>query len=224
MNIDRTATAIDGIRAGLRLLPALLAPGTPRRWNQHEMTPEQEARMDQLARAEREAKRLNMAMGLKSLGNAQAPLSLDVLDLLADLDASIADLEAAVCERLGLDVRASATTDQRLEDLGLLLGRVADDEDLAEHVEDEVHRMHRQVRRALGEHEPVHRLHGVRCPTCGALSIRGLLDSLAFVCVNAACRCDDETCACHAERPRRHRWAFSEWPELAGTIEARKTA
>lgn len=219
MNLARTHDALAGIRTGLPLLPDLLPPGTPRRWNEHDMSPEQRARMDALARVERDAKALNVALGIKSLGDGKAPLRLDVLDVIHDVEASVADLEAAVCDRLSLDVRDSATTDQRLEDLQVLLGRICEHEDLAEHVEHEAFRMHRQVRRGLGEHEPVHQLAGVRCPTCGALSVRAFMDRELFVCANSACRCTDQDCGCNAERPRRHRWHFSEWPELAHEME-----
>ncbi len=214
MNIDRTHAALAELRDALPLLDEALLPGTPRRWSQRELTGDQRARMDALARAERETKHTNLARGLKALGDGRAPLPLDVLDTITGITTSPTELEEAVCERLGLTPRAGASTDQRLADLQVLLGRIAEHDDLADHVTDEAHRMRRQARRALGDTEPVHRL-TARCPICDALSLRALPEREVIVCANTECRCATEDCPCNADRPRRHQWPYDQWPWLA---------
>lgn len=218
MNTDRVYAALDGIRTALPALEDALIPGTPRRWTQHDISDEQRARMDALARAERDAKAENLARGIKSLGDGRAPLSLDVLDVMADIAVSVADLEDATCDRLGLTRLAGASTAARLTRLIGLLNRVESHPDLSEHVEDEACRMHRQVRRALGESEPVHRI-DARCPICSARSLRVFADRELICCVNAACRCSNQPCGCNAEHPRRHRWPLTDWDNLAATLE-----
>ncbi|MDH2429333.1 hypothetical protein [Sphaerisporangium sp. TRM90804] len=214
MNIDLVYADLDNLRSSLPQLRAALVPGTPRRWSQHDLTDEARARADALAVAEREAKHVNMGQGLKSLGDGRAPLSLSVLDVLADIEAAVVDLEAAVVDRLGQTRLAGASPAERITRLVGLLDRIAATEDLAEHVADEAHRMKRQARRALGDVEPVHRLAG-RCPICDGMSLRAMPERELVVCVNVACRCNTDECPCNATQPRRHRWLYNEWPWLA---------
>ncbi|MGW4641821.1 hypothetical protein ACWEN6_25105 [Sphaerisporangium sp. NPDC004334] len=220
MNIDRTHEVLADLRDALPLLDEALLPGTPRRWAQRDLTDDQRARMDALARAERETKHANLARGLKALGDGRAPLALDVLDTITDITTSTAELEQAVCERLGLTVRAGASTDQRLADLQVLLGRIDEHNDLAEHVNDEGHRMRRQARSALGDTEPVRRVDGY-CLHCRCYSLKAFPERGVIVCVNSACRCNDPACRCRTHpRPGTHRWYEPEWKKLAHDLDA----
>ncbi|MCC5580608.1 hypothetical protein IMZ11_33820 [Microtetraspora sp. AC03309] len=214
---DRSYEALSAVRTALPLLGAALVPGTPRRWSQRDLTDEQRARLDQLARAEREAKHANLARGIKVLGTGPAPLRLDVLDVQADIAAGVTELEDAVTEKLELTLLAGASTAERISRIIGLLDRIAVHEDLADHVHAEAVRLRRLAARALGEDEQVVRLNA-RCHVCDARSLRAFPEREVVACLNNACRCDDKECPCHDDPPRRHRWAFSEWPWLAQVI------
>lgn len=220
---DRIYETLGSLRSQLPALREALTPGTPRRWSQGDITLDQRERMDAIARLEREGKALNLARGIKALGDGRAPLRIDVLDTLTAIEAGVSELEEAVCDRLGLTPQAVATTAQRITRIVGFLGRIAGQADLAEHVDAEAQRMSRSAARALGDSEPVHRL-GARCPICDALSLRAFPEREAVVCVNAYCRCADEGCPCRDERPRRHRWHWAEWPQLAEMLAAEVAA
>ncbi|MFD8531516.1 hypothetical protein ACFV0L_29260 [Streptosporangium canum] len=215
---SRVYEHLAALRGQIPALRLALIPGTARRWAQRDLTPIQRHRMDMLARAEREAKTLNLSQGIKSLGSGRAPLNLDVLAALADIEACVVDLEAAICERLGTTPLAGATTAERISRFVGLLDRIAAHEVLAEHVEAEAVRLHRQASRALGDTEPVRRL-DARCPICGARSLRALPDREVVVCVNTVCRCADDDCPCNATTSRRHCWPYAEWGWLAEILD-----
>jgi len=217
MNTDKTYEALSGLRAALPDLDEALVPGTRRRWTQRDLTDEQRAHLDRLAREERAAKEETLRRGLVVLGDSRAPLDLTVLDAALDIAAAVAELEDAVCDRLGLTPLARASTCDRINRLIGLLDRVAAIPDLGDHVHSEAVRLHGMARRALGDTEPIHRLNA-RCPICGAKSLRAFPERQIVACVNTACRCAEAECECHADRPGRHRWVFAEWPELADQL------
>lgn len=217
---DRIYETLGVLRGQLPALREALLPGTPRRWSQRDLTDDQRERMDALARLEREAKTANIAQGIKTLGNGRAPLRIDVLDALTSIEGGVAELESAVCDRLGLTVLAVATTSFRITRIASLLGRVASQSDLAGHVDAETLRLSRTAARALGDADEIRRI-AARCPICDSLSLRVLMDQARVVCVNTGCVCsDDGPCGCRSERPRRHSWHWGEWPWLADQIAA----
>lgn len=217
LRAERTYEALDALRDALPDLDEALTPGTPRRWSQRDLTPERRAKLDALARLEREDKQANLARGLKTLGTGRAPLRIDVLDTAVDITHAVAELEDAVCDRLGQTPLAGATTAQRITRLVGLLDRIAEQRDLAEHVEVEAHRLAQRARLALGDVEPVNPL-DARCPICDAMSLRAFPERDVVVCINPDCRCDQDDCPCHRPRPRRHRWPATEWEWLAQVL------
>lgn len=218
MNIDYVYDALAALRSYLPLLDDALQPGTPRRWSQTDLTDEQRERLDVQARAEKAAKHANLAVGIKALGDGKAPLRLDVLDWIADIDAGVAALESAVCEQLQLAPLQYGKTGARIAHIVGLLERVAGWPDLADHVTAEAVRLRRLAGRAVGDNEPVHRIGG-RCPICSAKSLRAFPDREVVVCVNSDCHCADEECPCWWEPPRHHRWGLESWPALADALD-----
>ena len=219
----RTEIAYDHLSAIRDYLPELdraLIPSNLRRrhWNQRELSPQQRAAMDAQAVAEREAKERNLTQGLKALGNAPAPLNLTVLDARDSIVAAIAELEDAVCDQLELTPLERASTTERIARLIGLLDRIAQHDNLADHVHTETARLRQTARIALGEQEPIVRL-TARCVYCGAVSLQAFPKRARVMCVNAECRCDDENCPCNiAEQPKRHVWPFEQWPWLAANL------
>jgi hypothetical protein len=219
VNIDYVYDALAALRSYLPLLDDALQPGTPRRWSQTDLTEEQRERLDEQARAEREAKMVNLARGIKALGDGKAPLRLDVLDSIGDVHAGVTALEVAVCERLQIVAVLRGDTGARIAHIVGHLERIAGWPDLADHVTAEAVRLRRLAGRCVGDNEPVHRIDG-RCPICNARSLRAFPDREVVACINASCRCDDEEeCPCWWDPPRRHRWAIEVWPALAAHLE-----
>ena len=215
--IDRTYRSLDTLRSSLPDLRDALLPGSRRRWAQLDLTPEQRARLDHLAREERAAKEETLRRGLSVPGSSPAPLRVDVLDTITEIDTSVTGIESLLCEWFGLTPLAGATTADRITRAVTLLDRVAAHDELADWLDQEARRLLRLARRALDDSEPVRRL-DARCPHCSARSLRALPDREVIVCVNTACRCAEAECECHADRPGRHRWVFAEWPELADQL------
>lgn len=207
----RTYDHLAALRDALQHLDDALIPGTPRRWAETDLTPEQRDRMNERAVEEREAKRINLARGLKSLGEGRAPLRLDVLDVMDDIRTSVPDLEDAVCERLELTPLAGASVADRIGRIVGLLDRIELWEDLADHVHQEALRLRRQASKAIGDVEVIRKLR-FRCPICDANSIRAFVERELIICVNKGCRCNDQDCPCGWEIPQRHRWTFANAP------------
>ncbi|GAA5048281.1 hypothetical protein HNP84_000212 [Thermocatellispora tengchongensis] len=217
MHTDPTYQALNALRTALPDLADAVHPGTPRRWAQRDLSPEQRRRMDAQAVTEREAKERNLAAGITALGTGRAPLNLAVLDALADMTAAVAELEGAVCDRLALTPLRGASTAARITRLVGLLDRIAEQDDLAEHVQAEAVRLARYARLVLGDVESVRRLNG-RCPLCDARSLRAFPEKDIVLCINRACRCGDETCGCHRPRPDLHVWPYDRWSLLAQVL------
>jgi hypothetical protein len=214
---DRTYEHLAALRDALPHLDEALIPGTPRRWAERDLTPEQAERMNARAVEEREAKMANLARGIKTLGDGKAPLRLDVLDAMADIAAGVAELEAAVCDVLHINTLRAASTAERISRLVGLLDRIEPFEDLADHVHIEAMRLRRRASQAIGDGETVRTLK-FRCIVCDAASMRAFVERELIVCVNDSCRCGDDDCPCHWDRPVRHRWPFSQWPWLADLL------
>ena len=214
---QRTYDHLNALRDALQHFDDALLPGTPRRWAERDLTPEQRARLDARAAEEREAKLVNLARGIKALGDGKAPLRLEVLDAAADITMSLSDLEDAICDRLGLTPLASPTTFDRIRRIIDLLDRIDLHEDLADHVHAEARRLRRVASAAIGDVEEIRKLK-FRCPICDATSMRAFVERELIICVNEGCVCSDDDCPCHWDRPRRHRWPVEQWPWLADII------
>lgn len=219
--IDRTYEALNALRDRLPLLREEIMPGTPRRWNQFEISPETQARMNELARAERLERASNAARGIKPMGASPAPLNLNVLNTEMETHAGIRDVEREVCAWLGMTPMPSLTPAEVVTRIIGLLGRVESLPDLAEWVMHQVQEMNFRAARALGDVEPLHRISG-RCPFCRARSLRALPERGVVACTNPACRCADEGCHCHSGRC--HTWTLPGWEGLANMLEETEDA
>lgn len=219
MRTEATYDHLAAVRSYLPELDRALVPNSQRHrhWNQRELSAEQRAAMDAQAVAERDAKHVNFAQGLKALGDAPAPLDLSVLDARDHSVLAVAELEDAVCDKLGITVLTSANTGQRIARLIGLLDRIAHHDDLAHHVHSESVRLRQMARIALGEAEPVVRI-TARCLYCDSLSLRAFVERVTIACVNTTCRCDDTDCPCGWEKPQRHVWPYERWPWLAANL------
>ncbi|WP_214322069.1 hypothetical protein [Nonomuraea sediminis] len=218
MRSDLTYMHLAAVRDYLPELDRALVPShVRRRWNQRELSPEQRIHMDAQAALDRKAKEINLALGIKALGSAPAPLNIAALDARDHITAAVAELEAAVCDRLAIIQLEYPTTAERISRIINLLDRIAAWEDLAEHVQQEALDLRRRARLPLGDIEPVVRL-TARCLYCGSVSLRAFLERGTVVCANIACRCDDQDCPCSWEQPQRHIWPFDRWPWLAANL------
>ncbi|WTW94744.1 hypothetical protein OG216_15715 [Streptomycetaceae bacterium NBC_01309] len=171
-------------------------------------------RRDAEAAEDRAAAVWNAQRGLVPSGPGGAPLRLSVLDTDMDITASLAELEEAVHDRLGLPAPRPADVPTRLVRILRLLDPIGRDADLAEHALAELRRMARRCARVLGDTEPIRRIRP-RCPLCDSVSLRAFTSRHIVLCVNPGCRCEDEGCACHHVPGARHRWERAEWAELA---------
>ncbi|WP_017585496.1 hypothetical protein [Nocardiopsis ganjiahuensis] len=161
-------------------------------------------------RAERDETFAQLRQGLKPIGASPSPIDLTIPSVLKDIGDEIGDLQDAVLERVAPDIRPARTVPTRIGRIINLLSRIGADDILLDHVTAEVRRMRARIKHARGESEEVRQLR-VRCPICGARSLRELPDRGLVVCASAACRCDDTTCSCHDETDhRRHQWAALE--------------
>lgn len=218
MTDDRIYVSLSELRDRVPRLDDALAGGTRRRWNERDLTDEQRDRMDTLAREERAAKEWNAVRGFSALGDGRAPLDIAVLDAIAGLTAGVTALEKTVCDWLALTPLAGATPQERITRIIGLLARIETTDDLAAQVDTEAARLNRWARRALGDAEPVHKIRA-RCPICDAMSLRSFPERETILCVNDNCRCDDQSCGCNRDRPRRHRWPYEQWGWLARVLD-----
>ncbi|MER7363593.1 hypothetical protein [Nonomuraea wenchangensis] len=218
MRTQLTYDHLAAVRAYLPELDRALVPSAQRRrqWNQRELTPEQRDRMNAQAVAEREAKERNLTQGLKALGDAPAPMNLSVFDARTLIMVSVAELEEAVCDKLGLSTLPGSTADTITRLIGLL-DRISLHDDLMDHVHAEAARLRQTARAVLGEAEPVVRL-TARCIHCRSLSLRAYPERATIACVDPTCRCDDQDCPCQREEPWRHVWPYERWPWLAANL------
>lgn len=169
-------------------------------------SPEQLAAAGQRWKQERAETFAQLRHGLKPIGASPALIDLTIPSVLKDVADDLGDLQDAILERVAPDIRPARTVPLRIGRIINLLGRIGADEPLLEHVTAEVRRMRARIKYARGDTEEVRQLRN-RCPICGARSLRELPDRGLVVCSNAACRCDDPTCPCHDDRPRRHQWS-----------------
>lgn len=215
---ERTYRALDELRIRLPAMRDALVPGRGRRGPQRLMTAEQRARADQEARADRAAKHHAIVNGLGVLGASPAPLRVDVLDAIGIVETGVAEMESAVCEWLGLTPLPAGTT-ARITRIIKLLNRVAAHRELAGWLCAAARRLNRIAGRAIGDAEQIHHLKA-RCPHCDTLALCAFVDRETVMCVNADCRCTDPACPCQGDRPARHQWPLTAWPELAETLPA----
>ncbi|MFI6057485.1 hypothetical protein [Streptomyces sp. NPDC051286] len=131
--------------------------------------------------------RLRERHGGGPVAGTTAPVRLFVSDTIRDITDGVVELEEAVRDRLGLRPARPAPVPERLRRLAGLLDRIAEQPDLAAHMEDETRRMARRCARALGDPEQMVRLPG-RCPACDSVSLRAFPERAAVMCVNPACR------------------------------------
>ena len=215
---DRIYTNLSELRDRLPRLNHALVIGTPRRWNERDLTPAEAERQDAQARADRAANEWNSRLGLTALGASRAPLSVAVLDTMVDIDTRITAMETTACEWLGLTPLAGATGHKRITRIIGLLARIETLDDFAAWVDTEAATLNRKARHALGDSEPVHKIRA-RCPICDAMSLRAFPERELVLCVNDDCQCTDQACRCNAARPKRHRWLYNEWPWLAQILD-----
>jgi hypothetical protein len=217
LRIQLTYDHLAAVRAYLPELERALVPGNTRRhWNQRDLSPERHALMDAQAVAEREARERNLALGLKALGNAPAPMDLSVFDARTHIAISIVELEEALCDKLELTPQQGNTAGIIGRLIGLL-DRIDLHDDLADHVYAEAARLRQTARIVLGEHEPVVRL-TARCPNCGSLSLRAYPERYTVACIDTTCQCDDQDCPCQRAESWRHIWPYERWPWLAANL------
>ncbi len=95
MNTDLAYEALAELRDALPRLGDALVPGTPRRWNERDLTPAQRVRRDAQAVADRAAKDWNARVGITAPGAGRAPLNLAVLNTVIHVEQGVAELEAA---------------------------------------------------------------------------------------------------------------------------------
>lgn len=211
----RAAEALTALRGDLEHLADLRGAGPVRRLTGWGPSTEQLVAAGARHAAERAETFHQLRQGLAPIGASPAPADLVVLDTLRMVTTDLADLLDAVCDRVAPRVRRSTTNPRRIGQLINLLTKVGADDTLLDHVTTEARRMHRAVKHALGDTEEVRRL-SERCPHCGSLSLRALMDRGTVVCGNATCQCADTTCGCHhPDRPRRHQWGLTELMEPA---------
>lgn len=210
---------LAALRTQLPSLVTALHLGTPPRWHAKELTDAQLRAQDELARAEKADKILTLKKGLKIQGSSKAPLNISVLDVDIMVKQTVAELEEAVCERLGNTPEFGSDTATKLTRIIGFIDAIMRHGSLADHVLAEVVRVRRMASKVLGEDEPVIRLKG-RCPICDAVSLRAFMDRDVIACLNRECRCDDEGCQCHLENPRRHMWLFEQWTELNDFLDS----
>lgn len=197
---------LGALRAALRRGDRLPRPtGAP--------TPAAIERRAAQARAERWDARALSARGLAPLGGAPAPLDVALLDTIRDIELALVELAEAAADRVAPDL-APPAPEKAVRRLLDLLGAAATDADLLDHVAAEARRLDQSAGAALGDTEPLVRL-SIRCPVCGALSLRLLEDREQVLCVNAGCQCSDWLCGC--DEGRRHVWGRAEWGLLGLT-------
>ncbi|MDT0305083.1 hypothetical protein [Streptomonospora wellingtoniae] len=150
------------------------------------------------------------------IGTSPAPLDLTLLDTTRDIELDLADLEGAVIDRVAPALTPAAGTQARILRIKDLLGKAAQDADLARHVAAEARRLTQRAAAVLGEHEPPVRLTTIRCPLCDCLSLRLRQDADLVECFNPKCTCVDFLCGCtDVPRRTRHQWPATHWPDLA---------
>lgn len=208
----KLAELVAALRAGDRLPHPQQAP-----------TPAQAAASAALAAQERWDVQLMAMRGLVPVGASPAPLDIPLLDLLRSIRLELAELAAAIADRVAPDLTPPppGRVIQRIGDLLPLTARVPD---LAEHAHAELRRLDRRAGAALGDVEPLVRIGSVRCPVCACLSLRLLEDRDQALCVNSGCRCPDLLCGCHDTPPRRHIWHRNDWFALATDQEMEPAA
>ncbi|MEU8519769.1 hypothetical protein [Streptomyces sp. NBC_01216] len=205
------------IEALLRQFPELLselAPGRSGPSNGFAERRPTAGEAEELRRERREALLMEQRHGLAVPGHSAAPLRLYVSDALRDITDGVVELDEAVHDKLGLGRPRHARVPQRLARVLALLDRAADHPTLVAHVRDESRRMARRCARALGDSESMVRVRG-RCPWCASVSLRAFPARRAVLCVNPACRCEDERCDCHSDPAYRHVWREADWAGLA---------
>lgn len=190
---DHIYTSLNELRDRIPRLDDALAGGTPRRWNERDLTDDERERLDAQALQERAYKAWNSTRGFSALGDGRAPLSIAVLDALVSIEAGIVAVERACCEWLGLTPLAGAAPQERITRIIGLLGRIETLDELASWVDTEAARLNRWARGALGDTEPVHKIRA-RCPVCDAMSLRAFPEREVVICVNDDCRCTDQEC------------------------------
>lgn len=207
MDTDRTYKVLSDLRGQMAQLRVMLVPGTPRRWNQREMTAGQREAQNAQALKDRAAKFANSRLGLYGTGESKAPLNVTALDALRHIDDTLRRVEAEVCRSLGITPLAGATTKVRIERLVSLLDRIATIDGLADWVEDELYRLRRFAQRVTGDTNQAHFL-DARCHICDSRSLLAIPEKEIVLCTNDDCRCADEGCHCYSKRRHCWRWTF----------------
>lgn len=215
---DRTTVAyeaLSALRTDLARLEDLRGEGPIRRATGWGPTPEQIAQAGRRHMEERADTLHQLSKGLAPIGASPAPADLVVLDTIRDVRIDLGDLLDACIDRVAPTTNPAHTSARRIGQLVNLLTKIGAVPDLLDHLLSETQRMRARVRYALGENEEIRQLR-VRCPLCGARSLRELTARGLIMCSNTMCRCADPTCPCSdPDRPRRHQWNATDFMEHA---------
>jgi hypothetical protein len=170
-------------------------------------------------------------------GYSRSPASDDALSVLVSVGTDLAWLEDSIRTTLGftaLDEQDELHEAHRHRNsMSRLSGRdpmqaaawlrdalpaLVEHAEMARHVDRELTRMTRTVRRSLGDIEPVH-LIKAPCPICDCLSLRAFPERELIVCIHENCQCSDPDCGCtNSTRRFRHRWRRDQWSWLAQVL------
>ena len=188
--------------------------GTPRRWRQTELTPEQRAEIDQRHRTEKAAN------GAPAGADSPAPLHLDVLDLLVAIDHT---------SRYGARIiQAHTLNDPPTNTIGRL-NYITTNAHLLDPADQDTRHIEQQLRnhRAAITNQWAEVVHGQRlktgCPWCGhhALYFRAIgpehQNEIVVRCESGGCNPTDTDCGVwYGGKPC---WPFHEWSWLANRID-----
>ena len=207
-------------------------PGTDRPWREPTITPERRAELDELAKAEKEAR------GPECLGESPAPVHVDVLDVLSDLLMAMDLLHEHVAQTAGLDRLPSAPSayadpSPYLRFIREHLAAAAEvDEEVVDAAADKCREQVDAVSHSLALLRDGQTLKAP-CPWCrgvtphtpagGAFTLRVRIipwledETAAVVCHNDAC--DPPEAECGTRHRGRPAWPSWEWDWLAKRLE-----
>lgn len=214
-------TNLDWIYKRWTDLHATRIRGTPLPWRQPTITPEQRARLDALARIEKQER------GAFTLGESPAPIHLDAFDRANDLTRTMAALARLIATELGHQAMLIRAALHKYNDPLLLITYVRNHweqcgAETGETVEEEAARLRAGLARHFSEVDDGQHL-ATLCPYCDQdkLFVRkiGRKDN-----PDAVIRCESGTCEpgeqyCGTWHRNLPAWPMHEWDWLAGQIQ-----
>lgn len=190
--------------------------GTPRPWKQTTLTPEQAAAYDAQHRAEKRAH------GAPAGADSQAPLHLDVLDLLVSIERT-ATWVANTIQNTGINATPNGEdTYNRLRYISTYALVLAEDDPTTEQAEQELRNHRHSIEREWAQIVIGQRLKAP-CPWCGQeqLIIRAIgpedRTEMVVRCESGTCNPDETSCGTwYGGKPC---WPFHEWEWLSNRID-----